>query len=100
MTTTRTEYMRGYADGAAGRPADPPPEVALFAPLPREGAPVQVTRSSMWYEAGTRAKLVQTNGSVWEADFEGQGNRNGSYMKKTDGTARWWIADCDFKVIG
>jgi hypothetical protein len=114
MTTTRTEYLRGYADGAAGRRADPPPEAEAFPPQapnfrcrhepvllkPSVGAIIETTRGTTWYDRGARAKLVSYNGGSWEADFAGQNNRPGSFRTKADGTAAWWIAYCDFKVIG
>lgn len=101
MSTGRTEYMRGYADGAAGRRADPPPEAEAFPPLPRLGALIEVTRSSSWYEQGTRAVLVEYDGShSWAADFHGQDNRPGSFMVTGQGSAKWWIIAADFKVIG
>lgn len=97
MTTTRTEYLRGYQDALDGKTADPPPEVA---PGARVGSVIRITVGGTFFKRGTRARLVrQDEDGDWWADFGAMGNAPGSFNRNMDGV--WCVGQGPrFEVIG
>lgn len=80
MSTTRTEYLRGYQDALDGKTANPPPRMEPDL-RPRVGATVRILRGDgTFFKKGTKALLCRQDGDGdWWAEFDNLGNPSGSF---------------------